>query len=112
MADDDFVLLAPNGALNRLVSREIQIGVEPASLSANVVSEFRAKYSLSPDVWIINAYPVKTFRFEPESGLLKVWYRVVGAACPSEIEIEEVFPPDEVEIEEVFPPDELEIVEI
>lgn len=112
MADDDFVLTPPVGNLNRLVSREVPLGVEPASLVPSIIQDFRTKYALSPTIWILQSYPVKTWRFEPESGLRKVWYRIVGFACPSEIEIVEVFPPDDVEIAEVFPPEDVEIEEI
>lgn len=82
MADDDFTLPVNDGLnVSRLVRRDVQIGVAPASLIPSVIADFRAQHGLSDEA-VLNAVVVKQFRQEPESGVYKVVYRITGTVPP------------------------------
>lgn len=77
--DDDFTQ-PPNAGMNvdRLVRRDLQIGVEPDSLLGTVVSEFKQEHGLGSDD-VLEANVVKKFRREAfGSGIWTVYYRVTG----------------------------------
>lgn len=76
--DDDFTQPPQVDEVNRLVSRFVQIGVDPDSLIPQVLQDFRTQYGLLPADWILRAVTVKKFRQEPVAGVFKVWYRVRG----------------------------------
>lgn len=84
MVDDDFTQPENDGLnVNRLVRRDVQVGVDPASLIPAVINDFKLENGLGDDD-VISAAVVKKFRKEGNaSGEWVVYYRLTGTLAVS-----------------------------
>jgi hypothetical protein len=79
VVDDDFTLPENDGLnVNRLVRRDVQVGVNPDTLLATVVNDYKLAYGLTGED-ALEAAVVKKFRREGNaSGEWVVYYRITG----------------------------------
>ena len=78
MVDDDFTQPENDGVnVNRLVRRDVQVGVNPDTLIPSIIADFRAAFGL-PNA-LLSVATVKKFRRESfASGEWVAYYRVTG----------------------------------
>lgn len=69
--------------VNRMVRREVQMGVDPDTLISTVINDFKLEHGLGDDD-VLEARVVKKFRKEDNTGAWFVYYRVTGTLAPTQ----------------------------
>jgi hypothetical protein len=85
VVDDDFTQPENDGVnVNRLVRRDVQVGVNPDTLIPSIIADFKLENGLGDDD-ILSAAVVKKFRREGNaSGEWAVYYRITGTLAPAQ----------------------------